>query len=181
MNLLPEENLPVEESNETTEDQAAQQVEHDLDQLIEQLTAERDSAKDQLLRTAADFQNFRRRVQQEKESLRFAAIEGFVSDLLPVLDNFERTMAALSSGATLESLQEGVQAIERQLRSALELHRVTRIPAEGQPFDESLHEAIGHDEGTEHPDNHVSAELQAGYRLADKVIRPARVKVAKSS
>ncbi|MFN8221097.1 MAG: nucleotide exchange factor GrpE [Fimbriimonadales bacterium] len=163
---------------DASEDQAANAVEQDLDTLIVKLTDERDAIRDQMLRTAADFQNFRKRVQQEKEQIRQTAIEGFVTDLLPVLDNFERTIAALQGGATLESLMEGVQLIERQLRTALEQNKVTRIPAAGAEFDPELHEAIGTDATEEVPVNTVTSELQAGYRLSDRVIRPARVKVA---
>lgn len=177
---MPEEPQTKVEEVTQTEEQAAEAVANDLDVLVSQITEERDSAKEQLLRTAADFQNFRRRVQSEKEQLRFTAIEGFVADLLPVLDNFERTLQALSTGATLESLLEGVQAVERQMRGALEAHRVTRIPSVGAEFNEELHEAIGHDETDEVADNHVTVEIQPGYRLAEKVIRPARVKVAKN-
>ena len=105
----------------------------DHETMISQLTDERNSLQDQLLRTAAELQNFRRRAQQEKLQLRVYAIEEFVSDLLPVIDNFERTIAAVSAGATLESVVEGVKAIERQFSGILASHKVSRIPARAAP------------------------------------------------
>lgn len=148
---------------------------------IVKLQQENDALKDQILRAAADFQNFRRRVEQDKRQLRQFATENLVAELLPVLDNFERTLAAVESGATIESLVEGVKAVDRQLRSVLETQDVRRIAAQGAPFDPDQHEAIATEEHPELPDGTITAELQAGYKMADKIIRPARVKVAKGA
>lgn len=141
--------------------------------------AERDSYKDQLLRSLADFQNFRKRVETDKQALRTSAKESVILDLINVLDNFERTIAAVEAGAKLESVLEGIRLTDRQLRQVLEQHGVKRIESAGQPFDPELHEAISVHETEEHPENTVTDELTSGYKLADKVIRPARVKVAK--
>jgi molecular chaperone GrpE len=146
---------------------------------MDELLRERDDLKDQLMRHLAEFQNFRRRVQTEKEDLRRYATESLVTDLLPVLDNFERTLVAAESGATLESLVEGVRMVERQLRAALADVQVARIPCVGQAFDPLLHEAIATDEGTDVVPDTITFELEAGYKMGDKIIRPARVRVAK--
>jgi molecular chaperone GrpE len=146
---------------------------------VQKANDERDQVRDQLLRTMADFQNFRKRSEQDKQQIRQYATENLVADLLPVLDNFERTIAAFEAGASAESLIEGVRAVDRQLRTALESQRVTRIQSHGQPFDPDLHEALGSVESDEHPENTVVAEDQPGYRMGEKVLRPARVRVAK--
>jgi molecular chaperone GrpE len=143
------------------------------------LARERDEAKDAALRAMADFQNFRRRAQQEKEQLRQTATENLVAELIPVLDNFERTIAALEQGASVDAVLNGVKSIDKQMRSVLEGVRLQRIEALGQPFDPILHEAIGTDDSDELPENVVTAELEPGYKLADQIIRPARVKVSK--
>jgi len=140
---------------------------------------ERDHLRDQLMRSVADFQNFRKRSEADKIATRQFANEKLVLDLLPVLDNFERTFAALQSGSSLESIMGGIQAVERQLRSVLESHNVSRIPAHGEPFDPEFHEAVATDHSEEHPENTVLQELEPGYRMADRVIRPARVRVSK--
>ena len=160
-------------------DPAEPQTTGDLIALVDKLTEERDHAKDQLLRTVADMQNLRKRLQQEAQQTRQYATEELVRELLPILDNFERTIAAGTSGATVETLLEGVQAIDRQLRSALEKRKVTRIKAQGEPFDPDMHEAIATDETHELPEGTVTGEIEAGYKMADRVIRPARVRVSK--
>ena len=136
--------------------------------------------KERELRVMAEFQNYRKRNQAEVALLRALATEAFVTDLLPVLDNFERTIAHLDAGATVESLLGGIKAVERQLRSVLEGQRVSRIPAVGQPFDPALHEAVASEE-SELPAETVLEEIQPGYRMGEKVIRPAIVKVSKGA
>ncbi len=155
---------------------------------IETLTAERDEAKDQALRTLADlqnfqrdFQNYRKRNMLEMAQLRLTATEQFVTELLPVLDNFERTIAHVEAGATVESLVSGIKAVEKQLRAALESQNVRRIQSVGQPFDPEVHEALGTEVSSEHPDDTVVIEIEPGYKMGEKIIRPARVKVTKNS
>jgi molecular chaperone GrpE len=145
---------------------------------FKQLQDELDQTKEQLLRTMADFQNFRRRNQEQVAQMRQFATENLVTALLPVLDSFERTVAAAQQGASLEQIQAGVQAVERQLRSVLESQNVKRIEALGLPFDPEVHEAIAMEPSDEHEANTVIQEIEAGYRMAGRVVRPARVKVA---
>ena len=151
----------------------------DLIAQLQKVTEERDHLQDQLLRTMADMQNFRKRVQQEKTQLQQFATESLVRELLPVLDNFERTIAASESGATAESIVDGVKMVDRQLRTALESKHVRRIEAKGEAFNPELHEAIGTEESHELPEGTVTSEVEAGYKMSDRVIRPARVRVAK--
>lgn len=152
----------------------------ELEQALQKATDERDQLQEQLLRSVADFQNFRKRAQQDAAALRKFANESLVADILPAMDNFERTIAALAAGASTESIVNGIRAIERQLASILETHNVSKIKAHGQPFDPELHEAIGHEDSDDHPEGTVVAEVEPGYRMSEKVIRPARVRVSKS-
>ena len=182
---LTEEETSSEPSSEELGDVVAEDLEA-LYQEIQQLTTERDEAKDQVLRTLADlqnyqrdFQNFRKRNQQEMATFRVMATEQFVTELLPVLDNFECTIAHVEAGATVESLVGGIKAVEKQLRTVLESQSVRRIQSVGEPFDPELHEALGTQSGTEHPEDTVVLEIEPGYKMGEKVIRPARVKVAK--
>ena len=164
------------------ESQAAQALlEADFQALqdqIQTLSSERDQFQGQLLRTMADFQNFRKRSDAENAQRAMYATEKFVTKLLPVLDNFERTIQHAASGSSVETLVEGIRAVERQLRQVLEGQGVVRIESTGKPFDPELHEALGFESAPDQEPNTVTTELEAGYRMGEKVVRPARVKVA---
>jgi molecular chaperone GrpE len=128
-------------------------------------------------RSAADFANYKRRSEDERGALGEFAKAVLITKLLGVLDDFDRALESIPDEAH-EGWVEGIRLVERKLRSVLESEGVTQIEALGQPFDPNLHEAVVHEETTEYPDNQVTAELQRGYRLRDRVIRPALVKVA---
>jgi molecular chaperone GrpE len=128
-------------------------------------------------RSAADFANYKRRSEEERSALGEFSKAVLITKLLGVLDDFDRALESVPDEAH-EGWVEGIRLVERKLRSVLESEGVTQIEALGQPFDPNLHEAVVHEETTEHPDNQVIAELQRGYRLRDRVIRPALVKVA---
>ena len=145
----------------------------------ELVNQELNELKDQLLRTMADFQNFRKRAQQDKLFTQKIATENLVRDLLPVLDNFERTVSAAGQGATLESLLEGVRMVHKQMTGILSQRNLERIKTVGEPFDPEFHEAIGMETRDDVEDGTITVELEAGYRMADRTIRPARVRVAK--
>ncbi|MCE9558649.1 MAG: nucleotide exchange factor GrpE [Armatimonadetes bacterium] len=146
---------------------------------IEELEAENADAKDQVLRAMAEGQNVRRRMQQEMEMSRKFATEHLVREIIPVLDNFERTVTSINAGATLESIAMGVKMVEKQLLAALANQQVERVASIGNPFDPEIHEAIGtvEAEGTE--SGTVVEELESGYRLHGRTLRAARVRVAK--
>ncbi len=146
--------------------------------LLDKLAADLEEHKNLYLRTLADFQNFKRRAAQEKQEFQRAATQDLARDLLPVLDNLERTLTAAENGATIEALTEGVKGIERQLRSALDQRNVKRIASLGQPFDPDLHEALGQDASTDQEEGMITFEIEPGYRMGEKVLRPARVRVA---
>ncbi len=149
--------------------------------LLDQLAADLDEHRNLYLRTLADFQNFKRRAIQEKHDFQRGATQDLARDLLPVLDNLERTLAAAEAGAPLEGLTQGVQAVERQLRLVLDQRAVKRIEARGKPFDPDLHEALGQDVREDLDEGIVTFEIEPGYRMGEKVLRPARVRVASRS
>jgi molecular chaperone GrpE len=146
--------------------------------LLDKLAADLEEHKNLYLRTLADFQNFKRRSVQEKQEFQKFATQELARDLLPVLDNLERTLSAAETGATLESLTEGVKAMERQLRAVLDQRHIKRIESIGKPFDPDLHEALGQDISPNVEPGTITFEIEAGYRMGDKVLRPARVRVA---
>ena len=149
-----------------------------------QLEAERAKANDYLeqwRRAAADFANFKRRTEQDRAEMAKLFNEGFVKALLPVLDNFERALAAIPADLKTHSWVEGVSLTEKQLRAALEKEGLSAIEALGQKFDPNLHEAVAHDISDEHEEDSVIEEYQKGYKLHDRVIRPSMVKVSRRS
>lgn len=160
---------------------SAEQVTEDfqvLDDQVSKLSEEKAQIHDQLLRTMADFQNFRKRTQQEQGLIRQYATESLIMTLLPVMDNFERTVAAAEKGAAMESLITGVKATEKQFRFIIEQQGVTKIPSVGQPYDSDLHEAIGTVNSPDHSPETVVEEVEPGYKMGDKVIRHSKVRVA---
>jgi len=132
-------------------------------------------------RAQADLANLRRRNQQEREDYIKRANEEIIRDLLPVLDSFDRALATMPAELSELTWIEGIKIVERQLRLALLRHGVTPIEAEGQKFDPTQHEAVLHRVTTEHEDEAITTELQKGYRLHDRVLRPSLVEVAKNT
>lgn len=180
---MNESETPIEDvlETETSPEAASQQVEGDfkvLEEQISKLTSEKEQINDQLLRTMADFQNFRKRTQQEQALIRQYATESLVLTLLPVMDNFERTVKAAENGAPIDSLVNGVKATEKQFRFIIEQQGVVKIDSVGKPFDSDLHEALGTVADSGQPSDTVLEEIEPGYKMGDKVIRHAKVRVA---
>ncbi len=128
-------------------------------------------------RSAADFSNFKRRTDEERTTVGQFSNAILINKLLAVLDDFDRALDSVPADA-LDPWIEGVRLVERKLRNVLEAEGVTPIDAVGQTFDPNLHEAVVHEATADHPDNQVIGELQRGYRLYDRVIRPSLVRVA---
>lgn len=136
---------------------------------------------ERLLRTTADLENFKKRAAREKqEAIRFAN-EGLIEKLVPVLDNFDMALAAAqsSTGDSAQSLHTGIAMIYQQLRSVLTDAGLEEITAAGQTFDPNWHEAVSQQESTEVPDGQVLQQLRKGYKLRERLLRPATVIVAK--
>jgi len=130
-------------------------------------------------RTAADVSNIRRRHEQDRQEYTRQANAGLIADLLQVLDSYDYALAAMPEDVREQSWAAGMVQIERQLRAVLERAGLTSIEALGTPFDPNVHEALGQEE-SDQPEDTVVGEFQRGYKLYDRVLRPARVKVAVS-
>lgn len=141
----------------------------------EELREEIRELRDRSMRTLADFDNFRKRVERERrEQRRYAGAE-VLRELLAVVDNLERAVGAQGS---LEEMREGVELILRQIEELLKRHGVERVPADGVRFDPTAHEAVARHESDEVEEPTIVKELQAGYWLSDRLLRPALVEVA---
>lgn len=149
----------------------------DLQRVLDEAREQADENLRALQRNAADFANYRRRIDEEREGLSTFSNAMLISKLLAVLDDFDRALDNVPADAH-EGWVDGVRLVERKLRSLLEAEGVTQIEALGQPFDPNLHEAVDTAETADHPDNQVIGELQRGYRLNDRVLRPSLVRVA---
>lgn len=137
-------------------------------------------AQDRFVRLYADFENFKKRAARERDEVRRSATESVLGRLLPVLDTFEMAMQAASQPNTnLDSLRAGVAMIQGQLRNTVADYGVEEIDAVGKPFDPSLHEALSQQETTGVADGHVISQNRKGYRMKDRLLRPAAVVVAR--
>lgn len=145
---------------------------------LEKLQAEVLEHQQRTLRVQADFDNFRRRTQKEKEDLGKYASSKLITELLPVIDNFERALQASEENPEFESFSKGVSMIFRQLESVLATEGLTAMKSVGEPFNPEYHQAIMQVESEEYEEGIVVEEVQKGYMLKDKVLRPAMVKVS---
>lgn len=145
---------------------------------IEKLQAEVQENQQRLLRVQADFDNFRRRTQKEKEELGKYASSKLITELLPVIDNFERALQASEENPEFESFSKGVSMIFRQLESVLATEGLSAMKTVGEPFNPEYHQAVMQVESEEYGEGIVVEEVQKGYMLKDKVLRPAMVKVS---
>ncbi|MBU2701489.1 molecular chaperone GrpE [Sporomusaceae bacterium BoRhaA] len=185
---------PVDEQDETAECESteeanlgeAQESNSDNQQFRANLTAqieEKDAVIKELTkqyqRLQADFENFRRRSRQEKDELSTVVAEGIVLEILPVVDNFERALA--SDAEDISSVRSGVELIFRQMKASLEKLGVTTIEAVGKSFDPSEHQAVMRVEDAEAEDGIITEELQKGYKVKNRVVRPSMVKVVNNS
>jgi len=148
---------------------------------LKQKAAKADEHWDRLLRTTADLDNFKKRAARERqEAIRYANAS-LLEKLIPALDNFDMAMAAANSAerGSMESLKTGLAMIYNQLRAALVDAGLEEIDATGQPFDPNLHEAVSHQESADLPEGQVLQQLRKGYKLRERLIRPASVVVAR--
>ena len=158
---------------------------HDLDTDLEQLRGERDQltlqvvqSQDRFARLQAEFDNARKREIKERQDTRDYALQSAVEPFLGVLDNFA---LALKSDGDVDQLRTGVQLIIKQMEEALRTLNVQPVESVGAQFDPRIHEALGSIETLEHPDHQVLEEIRRGYKLRDKLLRPALVRIASNS
>lgn len=155
----------------------------EVEQLREQLEAAQRGEEENRAgwqRAAADFANFRRRTEQDREQNLGLANEALLSKLLAIVDDFDRAIAQLPAELQGQGWVEGIAAIDRKLRQLLESEGLTPIESEGRPFDPREHEALVQEETSHVPEGTVTNEIQRGYRIRDRVLRPALVAVAKN-
>lgn len=167
-----EEEAPEEAASEGA---AMQEEIEALKGQVEKLTGELQEKKDRLLRLQADFDNFRRRSAKEREEISAVVTQNFCKDMLPLLDNFERAMAAETKD--VEAFQKGVEMIFTQFQEVLKKNGLEQIEAVGQKFDPNFHQAVMRVEDPEKEDDTVAQELQKGYMVKGRVIRPSMVQV----
>lgn len=168
-------NETVEDALETESVPEATEVETDAGVLQVQL----DELNQRFLRTAADFENYKRRTALEKEDLLKYSNAKIIGEILPVLDNFQMALKTTSENKEVQNVVKGVDMIYRQLLQVLEQAGMTKIEAVGHGFDPNLHEAIMQVEDDSVPEDTVVEEVRAGYMLKERVIRPTMVKVSR--
>ncbi len=174
--------IPIQES---PTDAAPAAEANDLSQeAIEELKLEAAKAKEhweRLLRASADFENYKKRMTRERQETSRYANAGLLEKLIPVLDHFEMALAAAQNTAdeSVRAFHEGMTMIYQQLRSSLAEAGLEEIDAQGQPFDHNWHEAVSQQASTEVPEGQVLQQLRKGYKLRDRLLRPASVVVAK--
>ena len=161
----------AQESDEGTDENAGPETLTEAQEAVAELN-------ERIVRLTADFDNFRKRAQREKDEARQFANQGLLEKLLPVLDNFEMALTAVKDADP--SVRDGVQMILDQLLGVLKESGVEPVDAMGQPFDPNLHEALSQEETTEVEEGTVVQQVQRGYKLNDRLVRPARVVVAKA-
>jgi len=164
-----EHELPSAESEQAA---AAQGLEEEL----EVLRSERANYLDRLARLQAEFDNFRKRSVKEQQDFRDYALAEALKSLLPILDSLDRALK--TSEASVQDFHSGIELIDKQFHDALARLGVEPIPAEGELFDPNLHQAVQMVDTADVADNHVIDELQRGYRIKDRLLRPAMVRVA---
>jgi molecular chaperone GrpE len=145
---------------------------------LEQLKGERDQLLDRVARLQAEFENARKRAERERQEFRDYATGNVVEQFLPVLDNFA---LALKSTGSAEQLRSGVELIVKQMEEVLRGLQVTPIATVGEVFDPRLHEALGSVERDDLPDQHIAEEIRRGYKLRERLLRPAMVRVVSNA
>ncbi len=174
-----ESELPQAEAQAKSADapEAGQQPEVDP---LEAAKAEQAKLKDQLLRTLADFDNFRKRTRRELSDAERRGRDDMLKEMLPVFDNLDRASAHAGTATDVKALSDGINLVMRQFSDTLGKLGIERVPAVGQAFDPAVHEAVQQLETSDFEPGTIAAEVQAGYRDNDKLIRPALVVVAKA-
>ena len=146
---------------------------------LDGLRREKDVLQDRLLRTAAEFDNYRKRIDRERRDQADAAIADALEDLFPIMDNLERALQA-PAGDTPDAFRKGVELIHQQMADLLRKRGVKAIEAVGADFDPRFHQAVVHEVSPGHREGEVMEELRRGYMLGERLLRPAMVKVAKA-
>ena len=175
------ENVENSESEEVSENQVSEDVKSEKsDEKFNELQQKYDTLNQQYLRLAADFENYRKRQEHEREDLLKFGTENALKKMLEVLDNFERGKKALEKVEDYAKVKESFDLVHKQTVDTLKKLGLEEIETEGKEFDPNFHDAVMQTPTSEHPEHTVINELQKGYKMGDKVLRPALVNVATS-
>ena len=167
------------ETDNNEHEKIEEQEEHEkLKTKLKETEEELEMGKNQYVRLAADFDNYRKRQAQERECLLKYGAEDTMKKLLPILDTIERAQKSFQELDDSQKLKESFEIIQKQLLDALDKIGLKKIETKGKEFDPNLHEAVMQTPTSEHPDHSVIMELQSGYQLHDRTVRPAMVNVA---
>jgi molecular chaperone GrpE len=147
---------------------------------LSEIQRERDDYYDRWVRKAAEFDNYRRRIERERREQADQAVVNLLQELLLVVDDFDRALT-VDAGENTSSYRKGVELIHTKLHDLLRKHGVKPFDAVGKDFDPNLHQAVVHEDSPGHRDNEVIGEMRKGYMIGDRLLRPAMVKVAKAS
>jgi molecular chaperone GrpE len=182
-----QEHMPAEHPHEAKQEEGKGKKKHggkestsELDAALQKAQEEAAENYDRFLRVSADLENYKKRVSKEKADLIRYGNEELIKELLPVIDNLERALGHTSSDGAKEGISDGVAMTLQQFLGILQRFGVTPISVEGEPFDPTKHEAVMEQATDDYNPGHVVAELQKGYLLNDRLVRPAKVAVAKA-
>jgi len=175
---LPQPNDRAAPSREQRSNTAARAQDDSSQSELEDLRSERDALLERVARNQAEFENIRKRMEREQQAFRVFALSDALRSLLPTVDSLERALE--SPAHDLEEFRRGLDLIRQQLDDELKKLGLRRIPTAGEPFDPQLHEAVGLVETSGNANNRIVQEVQGGYMLGDRLLRPARVLVARN-
>ena len=160
-------------------DEASEEIDSKDQDPIEALRIEKNALQDRLLRTAAEFDNYRKRIDRDRRDQADNAMADALEDLLPIMDNLELALSA-PAGDDASAYRKGVELIHRQMADLLKKRGVKAIEAVGTDFDPRFHQSVVHEVSAEHREGEVMQELRRGYMLGERLLRPSMVKVAKA-
>ncbi|HEG7251079.1 TPA: nucleotide exchange factor GrpE [Staphylococcus aureus] len=168
--------LQAEAIEETSDENVIEEIDP-KDQKINELQQLADENEEKYLRLYAEFENYKRRIQKENEINKTYQAQRVLTDILPAIDNIERALQIEGDDETFKSLQKGVQMVHESLINALKDNGLEVIKTEGEAFDPNIHQAVVQDDNPDFESGEITQELQKGYKLKDRVLRPSMVKV----
>jgi molecular chaperone GrpE len=177
--ILENSGVDMDETKNSQEEMSNEEEMNLMQKELNDAETQTQIAIDKMMRLAADFDNYKKRNAKEFENIRKYAAENIIKELIPIVDNFERAIESANESKDINSLLGGIKLILNQMLNLLDKEGVTRIKAVGEVFDPNVHEAVMHIASDEYPDNVVTQELQKGYILRDRVVRPSMVAVSK--
>lgn len=169
-----------EEVKDNLQEDNTEEIESDADskdEEIEQLKKDVQEKEEKYLRLYAEFENYKRRIQKENQTMKEYKAQDVLNDILPTIDNIERALQIDGEDEQFKSLKKGVEMVHESLINALKNNGLEKIETEGQQFDPNVHQAVVQDDNPDFESGEITQELQRGYKLKDRVLRPSMVKV----